>query len=143
MQEETGTVTEVYGNTAKVLIQKKSSCEGCGVQGACQPATEGMEVEALNPVRAREGQKVKVMVKQDEYLKGSILVYGLPLVLFVTGSILGKIIGEEYFTGTSSDFVAAVGGFSALILSMAGVKIWFMKAEKKSGYKPVIREILG
>ncbi|HDH06712.1 MAG TPA: hypothetical protein ENG75_07125 [Nitrospirae bacterium] len=43
MEEETGTVTEVYGNTAKVLTQKKSSCEGCGVQGACQPAAEGKD----------------------------------------------------------------------------------------------------
>ena len=143
MEEETGTVTKVYGPMAKVLVQKKSSCEGCGVQGACQSASEGMEIEALNPVQAKEGQEVKILVKPDEYLKGSMLVYGLPLVLFIAGSILGKIIGEAYFKTTGSDIIAAIAGFSVLILSMAGVKIWFMKAEKKSGYKPVIEEILG
>ncbi|GBD97088.1 MAG TPA: hypothetical protein ENG83_08665 [Nitrospirae bacterium] len=143
MEEETGTVTKVYGLMAKVLVHKKSSCEGCGVQGACQSTAEGMEIEALNPVQAREGQKVKILVKPDEYLKGSMLVYGLPLVFFIAGSILGKIIGEEYFKGISSDLIAAIAGFSALILSLAGVRVLIMKAEKKSGYKPVIEEILG
>ena len=142
MTEETGRVTETDGNMAKVLVLRKSSCDSCGVQGACQSTPEGMEIEALNPVRAKKGQKVKISVSPDEFLKGSLLAYGLPLVFFIAGSILGKIAGEEYFKGISSDIVAAIGGLSALVLSLLGVKFCLTRTERKQEYKPVIEEII-
>jgi sigma-E factor negative regulatory protein RseC len=142
MVEETGIVTRVDGNMAKVLVQKKSACEGCSVAGACQSTQEGMEIEALNPVHAREGQKVKVLMAPQEYLKGSMIVYGIPLVVFIAGAIIGKNIGEEYFTDIDSDLAAAIVGFSSLVLSLIGVKIWGKKLESNAGYKPVIEAIV-
>ncbi len=142
MTEETGTVTAIDGNMAKVLVHRKSSCDGCGVQGACRSTPEGMEIEAMNPLQAKKGQKVRIAVSPDEFLKGSLLAYGLPLVFFIAGSILGKIAGEEYFKGISSDIIAAAGGLSALVFSLLGVKFWLTKTERKQEYKPVIEEII-
>ncbi len=141
--EETGVVTKTEGNMAKVAVEKQGGCEGCAVKNACQGSGEGMEIEALNPLHAGEGQTVRVSMGTQTYLKGSMLVYGLPLAFLVAGAIIGKNIGEAYFSHMNSDTFAAIAGFTALILSMLGVRIWSKRVESGPGHKPVIKEILG
>ena len=117
MIEETGIVTKVDGIIARVAVQKKGTCEGCAAKGVCETTDAGMEIEALNPVQARVGQTVEVSLKPQAYLKGTILVYGFPLIAFISGVILGKNIGEKYFREINSDILSVVLGFSALIIS--------------------------
>ncbi len=142
MIEEIGIVMKTEGETARVSVQKRGACEGCTAKGACESTSEGMEIEALNPVNAKEGQTVKVLLQAEAYLKGSMIVYGLPLVLFIAGAIVGKNIGEVYFLNTSSDLVAAICGFASLIVSLIGVKVWSGKLESKAESKPYIGEIV-
>ncbi len=142
MIDETGVVTKTEGVTAKILVQKKSSCENCGVGDACKSSEKGMEIEALNPVQAKVGQTVKVSIKAQTYLKGTMLVYGLPLVVLIAGAILGKNIAEIYFEGVNSDGIAAFSGFAALIITFLMIHAWSKKAETKTEHKPVIEEIL-
>jgi sigma-E factor negative regulatory protein RseC len=142
MVEETGIVTKVDGNMARVLVQKKSACDGCSVEGACKATPEGMEIEALNAVHAKVGQRVKILMTAGEYLKGTMIVYGIPLIVFIAGAIFGKNIGEKHFTDMNSDLVAAIAGFTLLILSLAGIRIWSKKMESKAEHNPVIEEII-
>jgi len=142
MIEETGIVTKVNGVMAKLIVQKRGACEGCAVRGVCEPSEDGMEIEALNPVQAKVGQKVKLSIKPQTYLKGTILVYGVPLLAFIAGVIIGKNIGEAYFKEISSDIVSAILGFTALIISFLLVRTWSKKAETKIEYKPIIEEII-
>jgi len=142
MLEETGTVTKLNGSMAMVLVQKKSACDGCSVEGACKATPEGMEIEALNAVHAKVGQRVKILITTGDYLKGTMLVYGVPLIVFIAGAILGKNLGEKYFTDMNSDIIAAVTGFICLFLSLAGARLWSKKMESKAGNMPVIEEIL-
>lgn len=143
MVEETGLVTKVNGAMATVLVQKKSACDGCSVQGACESTPEGMEIEALNLVHAREGQKVRVAMAPRDYLKGSMFIYGLPLIVFIAGAIIGKNIGVTYLENVNSDLVAAVAGFASLALSLAGLKLWSRTMESRTENKPVVEEIIG
>jgi sigma-E factor negative regulatory protein RseC len=142
MMEESGTVTKVEGIMAKVAVQKKSSCDGCTAGGACQSTPEGALIEAFNPVHASVGQVVRISFKPYTYLKGTMLVYGFPVVALIAGAIIGKSIGELYFQDVNSDMVAAIMGFLLLGLSLLGIKIWSDKMESKTEYKPVIEEIL-
>jgi len=143
MIEEIGVVTKVEGNMAKVIVQKRGACDGCKAQGTCQTTPEGMEIEAVNMAQAKEGQEVKISIDAQTYLKGTMLVYGLPLVFFITGAIVGKNIGENFFEEKNSDLVAAIVGFAALVISLLGIKIWAKKTEEKKDQKPVIEEIVG
>src|SRR4030065_2229261 len=108
MIEETGTVFKVEGITARVKVQKRGSCEGCAATGVCDPSEGGMEIEALNQVHAKAGQTVKVSIAAQSYLKGTMLIYGLPLMALVAGAITGKVAGEAYFKGFDSDIAAAI-----------------------------------
>ena len=142
MIEETGIVTKTEGIIARVAVQKKGTCEGCAVKGVCETQGESSEIEAMNPIHAKVGQAVKVSIKPQVYLKGTMLVYGIPLVALIAGAIFGKNIGETYFSGTNSDLIAAIAGFGALILSFLLIKVWTRSFETKTEYKPVIEEII-
>jgi len=142
MIEETGTVIKTEGITARVRVQKRGACEGCAATGVCESSEGGMEIEALNPVHAKEGQTVKVSIAARAYLKGTMLIYGLPLMALIAGAIGGKVIGEEYIKGFDSDIAAAVLGFTAFIMTFLFIRSWSKKAETKKEYKPVIDEII-
>lgn len=142
MVEETGIVKKVDGLTAIVLVQRKGACEGCVVKGACKTTDEGAEIEALNPVKAKVGQKVRLSMTSHSYLKGSMIVYGMPLVIFIAAAILGKNIGGKYLVEFNSDLIAAISAILSLIISYAGIRLWSMKAEKRSELQSVIEEII-
>lgn len=139
--EEIGTVKSTQGMFAKVSVPRKSVCEGC-TAGTCTPDEQAMEIEAINKARARAGQRVRVVVKTYTYLKGSILVYGIPALALIAGAILGKEVFSSYFKDTDPDIISAIFGFGAFVLAFLGIKIWSIFAEKKTESKPVIEEIL-
>lgn len=139
--EEIGTVKSTAGAFAKVSVPKKSVCEGC-TAGTCKPDEQSMEIDAVNKAGAKAGQKVRVVIKSYTYLKGSILVYGIPAVALIAGAVLGKEIFSKQFKGTDPDIVSAIFGFGLFLMAFLGIKLWSLKAEKKTETKPVIEEIL-
>ncbi|MFN3480160.1 MAG: SoxR reducing system RseC family protein [Thermodesulfovibrionales bacterium] len=140
--EETGIVKSLSGALAIVVVERKSACDQC--KAGCKVTDSGAEIEALNPVKAKIGQRVKVIMKPYTYLKGSIIIYGIPALALIIGAIIGKelLASIHPFTGLDPDVVSAITGFGAFVLSFLVVKIWSMKIEKKIEYKPVIEEIL-
>ena len=134
-------IVSIDGLTAKVTVPRKSACEGC-TAGACKPGEQSMEIEALNPVNAHIGQKVRVVMKPYSYLKGTIIVYGIPALALVIGAIFGKEIMSTYFRGADPDVVSAFFGFGACIIFFLFIKIWSSRIGKKQELKPVIEEIL-
>ena len=142
MIEETGVVTGTEGTIARVKVQKRGACDGCAATGVCETSDDGMEIKALNHVQARVGHTVRVSVKPQSYLKGTMMIYGLPMIALIAGAIIGKNIGEKYFSGFDSDMIAAIAGFTMLIITFLFVKNWSRKAETMTEYQPVIEEIL-
>ena len=138
--EEIGTVKSVQGPIATVVVTKKSVCEKC-TAGTCSMGDEGAKIEALNEAGAAVGQKVLVELRGFTYLKGSMIVYGLPALALIVGVVLGKEFGPRV-SGLDPDVLSAIVGFGALGLSLVGVKMWSSRAEKETKYQPVIKEIL-
>lgn len=138
--DEIGTVTRLESGLAVVNVEKKSACGSC--KAGCNISETGAEIEAVNRVEAAVGQRVRVEMQPYLYIKGSILIYGVPALAL----ILGAVIGKEYFSGVfknyDPDIVSAVFGFSAFILSFAVVKLLSSRLEKDTGYKPVVVEII-
>ena len=142
MIEETGVVTVTEGITARVKVQKRGACDGCAATGTCETSDDGMEIKALNPIQAREGQTVRVSIKPQSYLKGTMMIYGLPMTALIAGAIIGKNLGEKYFSGLDSDMIAAMVGFAMLVITFLFAKNWSRKTETMTEYQPVIAEIL-
>jgi len=139
--EEIGVVKSVEGMLAVVDVPKKTACEGC-TMGACRPEDRNMEIEALNEAGAEVGQKVRVAIKSSAYMKGTMVVYGLPAVCLVLGAVFGKEVMGGIFPGADPDLLSAAFGFGAFVLSFVIVKIWTAGVVKKAESRPVIEEIL-
>lgn len=142
MIEEIGIVTSTEGTTAHVNVPKKSTCEGCKA-GTCTAGEQSMEIIAFNRAGAKTGQKVKVLIHSSAYMKGALIIYGIPALALVAGAVFGKEFMPELFIGTDPDILSAVFGFGFLGLSIVGVKIWSNLEADKTDSGPVIEEILG
>jgi sigma-E factor negative regulatory protein RseC len=139
--EEIGVVKSVEGVIALVDVPRKSACDGC-TAGTCRPEEKFMEIEAFNQIGAMVGQKVRIAVKPYTYIKGSIIVYGLPAVGLVIGAVFGKELMSKIFAATDSDILSAIFGFGTFAVSFFLVKIWTNAVGKKVESKPIIEEIL-
>jgi sigma-E factor negative regulatory protein RseC len=141
MIEEIGIVTSTDGNTARVNVPKKTTCEGC-TAGTCTAGEQSMEIVAFNKAGAKTGQNVKVLIHSSAYLKGTMIIYGIPALALVLGAVFGKEFMPEFFIGTDPDILSAIFGFGFLGLSFVGVKIWSSLKADKTESGPVIEEIL-
>lgn len=133
-------VTKVEDMYATVVVARKSACDQCKM--GCKMITDGAEIEALNLVRAKVGQTVKVQLRAATYLKGSVLIYGLPALSLVVGAVVGRELIAGLIHAADKDLVSAICGFGALILAFVIVKLISSRMEKSTEYKPVIEEIV-
>lgn len=138
--EEIGVVKGINGIMARVSVERKSACDQC--KAGCRVTEEGAEIEAINKAKAEIGQRVRVVMKPYSYLKGSILIYGLPALALILGAVIGKEFLSGFFKTTDPDIVSATSGFGAFIVSLVVVKLLSSRMERKTEYKPVIEEIL-
>lgn len=138
--DEIGVVKSLHDPLATVVVDKKSACDQCSM--GCKISGEGAEIEALNVAKATVGQTVKIHMRPYSYMKGSLLVYGVPALLLIIGAIVGRELLGRYITGIDKDLLSAIAGFSACFIGFIIVKIVSSRMEKKVEYKPVIEEIL-
>jgi positive regulator of sigma E activity len=101
-----------------------------------------MEIEAINKAGAVKGQKVKVLVHTSAYMKGAMVIYGVPALFLVAGAVFGKEVMPRFFPAKDTDILSAIFGFSFLIVSFILIKIWAGRQGPKTESTPVIEEIL-
>ncbi|KJU86609.1 Positive regulator of sigma(E), RseC/MucC [Candidatus Magnetobacterium bavaricum] len=147
--EETAIVKGVSGILATVVVKRTSACAHCSSSKVCNSDEEGADsedsvIEAINTANAAVGQRVIVELKTYTYLKGAMIVYALPAVALLLGAILGKgvLSGMTMFSSMRPDVVSAIGGFTALVVSLVVVKLISDRLEKKTEYKAVIKKVL-
>ncbi len=141
MIEEEGIVEEVEGAVARVSIIAKSACESCSASGVCHPG-EQEYMEAANPLGATKGQRVKVVLAPQVYLKASLILYGIPMTIFITAAILAKNLAIRLGYTADSDLWAFIAGMAFLLISFLFIRMYNNKIERTDRYKPVIVEII-
>lgn len=102
------------GEYAEVSVPRKSACghdceecAGCGVSGAA------VHARARNPIGARPGQKVVVESSTRKMLGIVVLVYAIPVALFLMGYLGAFFLGA----GAAVQYTAAAAGFLLGILA--------------------------
>lgn len=113
-----GIVTRLLPNSmAEVAVTRSTACGGnCGSCEACQFQNE-LKTVAKNTVNARPGQKVTVETSSKVIFGAAMLVYIMPLVLFVLGYIISSMFGASEGICVLVSFIFLV--FSAFILVLS------------------------
>ena len=122
------------GGYAKISVPRKSACgheceecTGCGMSGAPIFAT------AKNPVDAQPVQKVIVEIRTKKMLGVVVLVYLLPVILFLLGYILSAGLSEGV------RYAIAIG---AAVLSAIPCVIYDRRAKRNGSLAYTILRLL-
>lgn len=137
--DEIGIVKQTAGTSAQIELERTKQCKHCGL---CIPSIEGrmLLVDIENTVNAQPGDKVRLALSGGNIIIASLIVYGLPLLGLILGSIAGNMVFERIYS--QYKFLPVLGAGIGLI---CGFVIGFIvdKISKRSGkYNPRIVEKL-
>jgi sigma-E factor negative regulatory protein RseC len=93
---EKGLVLSTKDKKAKVKLITPTDCgnKGCPLTNLC--GKQDLIVETENPINAKEGDRVKIKIESAHYYKALFLVFILPIILLISGYLLGiKMAGKE------------------------------------------------
>ncbi len=157
-----GIVIDKLGERVKVRIYRNAPCNdcSCGLAEACDPAdpkaarrrgffeifvgSNILEVEALNYASAEVGDRCLVNLRDDTaILKGSLLLYLIPGILFIAGLFVGGLLGESFwgFSGDSKILAQLVGGLIFMGLAW-GFAAAYGKLRARSEFMPVVTKVV-
>ena len=141
-RREEGTVVEVYGDTAKVLIPRSRLCDGCG--SCCVMVDdETVLAEAENGADAKRGDHVIVDLPKGVAIRAAYILYGIPLLAFLIGLGLGSLVGSAVFGSGASVVVGLVSAFVFLVIAFILIsRVYSPGSRASSRYRPVITKVL-
>lgn len=112
---EEGIVKESHDGIAEIVIAKSDQCEECTAKLYCKPGSSNeRSLTVSDPFGVHPGDKVRVSINGNQILKVSFLIYGVPLILILTGLFLGMQFFEKNKELFSS--LTALGLVSVYIL---------------------------
>jgi len=134
MIEEMGRVISVDGELAWVSTQRLRACGHCAEQGGCGTALvaqmrsqKSVRIRARNPIQARPGEQVVLGVEEGAFLRATALLYGIPLLTLIGGSLAGQWV--EWRTGAMEmELLSLIGG----LLGLGGGIGWVRHRTRKS-----------
>lgn len=140
--EEIGIVKEIIGQKAIVTVQRQSGCTSCPGGSVCKLIGNEAEIEALNKAMAKAGDKVRIEFRPYTYLKGTIIIYGLPAIMLVIGAVIGKEYLSKLLPAMDLDIVSAIGGFGLFAITFLFMKGLISRHEGRKESMPVIEKIV-
>lgn len=86
-----GEIGEVIGTENNQLIVKMQRTEACAKCRACSAGmkTEEMIIKANNMCNATIGNKVDIVIDNADFMRATLIMYGIPFVTFMIGVFAG------------------------------------------------------
>ena len=111
-------------HVAEVEVERGTACGGtCESCEACVFQNR-IRAEAVNKVSALPGQKVVIESKSSKVYKAILMVYIMPIVLFLLGYAIAAALG-------AGEGVCIAVSFAALAVSAALLVLWYKKRGNK------------
>ena len=140
MATEKGIVTKTSLGTAWVKTMQSEACEGCSSCGTCNAQRPDSEVEVVNEVGAKVGDRIIIDFKTSAFLKVTFMLYIFPIICLTLGAMLGLRFAEEY--GYDPSAASALMGFAAFFASVFIIRMAGRKMATRKHYRPQITKIL-
>ena len=141
MVEESVEVIAVEGNDLILQAQRKSSCQSCSVQKGCGTSVLSQwlgkklsHFQVENTVNAKIGDTLVVGIPESSLLKGSLVIYFMPLFTLFLGALLADWILLEI---AYRDLWVGVSGLFGLYMGIRYSKI-VLERQLGANLRPVI-----
>jgi len=140
MIEEPAVVVETGDGYAWVETRRRSACGACSASDGCGTATlakvwgeRRMRVRAISNLPLRPGDAVIVGLAEGALVRGSLLVYLLPLALLLAGALLG----QAAFAGAGEEPVILAGAVG-LGLGFLVARVLSRRLRSDARFQPVV-----
>lgn len=143
MIEERAQVVEMRGDHLVLQAQTKSACGSCAASKGCGTSVLSKVVGrkftqfvAINSIEAKVGDTVVVGISEDALLKGSVVMYVVPII-----GMLVFALAAEYFLDTFveyRDLTVAVSGIFGLVSGSFISRWYFQRQSSVQRFAPVV-----
>lgn len=148
MLTETGRVVAVEADGVWVETIRQSTCGSCAAQKGCghglmNRISDGHRslIRALsgqlNASDCRVDDEVRIAIPEEVILRGSLVVYILPLLLMLAGAGIAAAVSLEH-----SDLAAALGAAGGFALGFALVRWHAHRHRDDRSLQPILVELL-
>lgn len=137
---EKAKVTAIQGNMAKIMVIRNEmcgSCQACGIGKG-----EEVYMDVYNNVGAKEGDYVEVEMENSDFLSASLIMYGVPLLAFFIGIIIGYLAYPIFGFGKPNEVFAAALGFAMTVVSYLLIRYFEPRIKENKRFKPVIKYVV-
>ena len=148
MIEEQAQVVDVKGNKLLLQAQTQSACGSCSASKGCGTSLLSKVIgrkfthfQAENNVNAIVGDTVVVGIPEDALLKGSVVMYIIPIIgMLVFALLSGWLLSDELFieSAQSRDLMIAVSAIMGLIFGSLISKWYFQRQSSTQLFSPVV-----
>lgn len=113
-----GEIGEVIGKENNQLVIKMQRTEACAKCRACSAGMkkEDMIIKAENMCNATVGNKVDVVLDNANFMKATLIMYGIPFTAFMIG-IFGGYYGSINFGIKNGELIGIVAGLLLVIIT--------------------------
>lgn len=123
MIEETATVVAIDGEDALLQTQRKSACQSCSVKQGCGTSVlakvvgrRSSQILIKNTLDASVGDELIIGIDDNALVKGSLLIYAMPVILLLLGALVGEFWAKS--NNLNAELVSIIGGCLGFGLSM-------------------------
>ncbi len=144
MLEESGRVVAVDSRGVWVESDRTGTCQACSASKGCgQRAlaeyaarrSERLCIENPLGITATVGDLVTVGIAEDSFLRASLLLYTLPLLLLFLGGYLGSMYSE-------TELPAILGSLCGLMIGLMVARGLGQRLAKSCRYQPILINVL-
>ena len=116
---ETGSVQSLTSdNRANIIVSRGEACGSCAARGTCKTLGGGMDKAVLftleNSIGAQKGDKVQITMSESSVLTASIVLYLVPAVMLIAGSLVAWNIAK--IKNYDSDATVLSGALTGLLI---------------------------
>ncbi|KPJ94617.1 MAG: hypothetical protein AMJ53_04915 [Gammaproteobacteria bacterium SG8_11] len=102
MIEEQGVVVAVKDEWVWVETERKTVCGQCAANKGCGTSVlaklfgkKANAIAVIKTLPAQIGDQVIIGIEENSLVKGSLLIYALPLVLLIGFGLLGEVVSAQ------------------------------------------------
>lgn len=144
MIEEKAWVIRTEAGLAWVETQRKTACDSCSVRTGCGTGTlakllgrKSAPLQALNPLAAGVGEEVVVGIQEASLVRGSVVVYIVPLLTMFGLGLVGQALSASYGVA-DAEGMTVVGAVLGLGLGFGWVRRFGNRIGRDPRYQAVI-----
>jgi len=142
MVEEQAQVVDIKGDQLVLQAQTKSACGSCSANKGCGTSVLSKVVgrkfthfQAKNDVDANIGDTVIVGISEDALLKGSTMIYIVPVLMMLFFALMAEYLITPVH---NHDLIVAVCALSGLAVGSLLARGYFHRRSRTQMYSPVV-----